>query len=96
MRDASTALRLGHLMYRGRFMRTGKDRVEVDMPVPIAVGDVHVRRGDIVTGGGGDDEAIAPRSGPGPRSRTPAPGTATTRCSARVHERKPITPNGPW
>jgi regulator of RNase E activity RraA len=53
MRDASTVLRLGHLMYRGRFMRTGKDRVEVDTLVPIAVGDVRVRRGDIVTGGGG-------------------------------------------
>jgi regulator of RNase E activity RraA len=56
-RDVATALRTGYPMYsRGRFMRTGKDRVEVaDTQVPIALGDVQVRPGDIVLG---DDDGV--------------------------------------
>jgi 4-hydroxy-4-methyl-2-oxoglutarate aldolase len=56
-RDTATALRLGYPMYsHGRFMRTGKDRVEVaDTQVPIALGDVQVRPGDIVVG---DDDGV--------------------------------------
>ena len=46
-RDTATALRLGYPMYsHGRFMRTGKDRVEVaDTQVPVALGDAQVRPG---------------------------------------------------
>ena len=56
-RDTATALRLGYPMYsHGRFMRTGKDRVEVaDTQVPVALGDVQVRPGDIVVG---DDDGV--------------------------------------
>jgi 4-hydroxy-4-methyl-2-oxoglutarate aldolase len=51
-RDVATALRLNYPIYSaGRFMRTGKDRVEVaDMQVPVALGDVQVRPNDIVIG----------------------------------------------
>jgi len=36
---------------RGKFMRTGKDRVQVDgMNVPVSLGDVQVCQGDIVLG----------------------------------------------
>jgi regulator of RNase E activity RraA len=56
-RDTATALRLDYPMYsHGRFMRTGKDRVEVaDVAVPVALGDVQVRPGDIVVG---DDDGV--------------------------------------
>jgi 4-hydroxy-4-methyl-2-oxoglutarate aldolase len=56
-RDVATALRLHYPLYtRGRFMRTGKDRVEVaDTQVPVALGDVQVRPGDIVIG---DDDGV--------------------------------------
>lgn len=56
-RDVKTALELGFPMYsHGRFMRTGKDRVEVaDVQVPVALGDVQVRPGDIVVG---DDDGV--------------------------------------
>jgi 4-hydroxy-4-methyl-2-oxoglutarate aldolase len=56
-RDVATALRLGYPMYSsGRFMRTGKDRVEVaDTQVTVALGDVQVRPGDIVVG---DDDGV--------------------------------------
>ncbi len=56
-RDTATALRLNYPMYsHGRFMRTGKDRVEVaDAQVPVALGDVQVRPGDIVLG---DDDGV--------------------------------------
>ena len=56
-RDVATALRLGYPMYsHGRFMRTGKDRVEVaDTQVPVALGDAQVRPGDIVVG---DDDGV--------------------------------------
>jgi regulator of RNase E activity RraA len=56
-RDVKTALELGYPMYTaGRFMRTGKDRVEVaDAQVPVALGDVQVRPGDVVVG---DDDGV--------------------------------------
>lgn len=56
-RDVKTALDLGYPLYTaGRFMRTGKDRVEVaDLQVPVALGDVQVRPGDIVVG---DDDGV--------------------------------------
>ena len=39
------------LFTRGRFMRTGKDRVQVDgTNVPVSLGDVQVKPGDIVMG----------------------------------------------
>jgi regulator of RNase E activity RraA len=51
-RDVDRALTLGYPIYsRGRFMRTGKDRVEVaDMQVPVVLGDAQVCPGDIVVG----------------------------------------------
>lgn len=56
-RDVKTALETHYPLYtRGRFMRTGKDRVEVaDTQVPVALGDVQVRPGDIVVG---DDDGV--------------------------------------
>jgi 4-hydroxy-4-methyl-2-oxoglutarate aldolase len=53
-RDVDRALTLGYPIYsRGRFMRTGKDRVEVaDLQVPVTLGDVQVRPGDLVVGDG--------------------------------------------
>ena len=56
-RDVATALRTGYPLYSsGRFMRTGKDRVEVaDTQVTVALGDVQVRPGDIVVG---DDDGV--------------------------------------
>jgi 4-hydroxy-4-methyl-2-oxoglutarate aldolase len=51
-RDVQRALDLSYPIYsRGRFMRTGKDRVEVsDVGRPVAVGGVQVRPGDILVG----------------------------------------------
>lgn len=56
-RDTRVPLGLNYPMYSaGRFMRTGKDRVEVaDVQVPVALGDVQVKPGDIVVG---DDDGI--------------------------------------
>lgn len=56
-RDTRVPLQLGYPMFSaGRFMRTGKDRVEVaDVQVPVALGDVQVRPGDIIVG---DDDGI--------------------------------------
>jgi regulator of RNase E activity RraA len=56
-RDVRVALGLKYPLYtRGTFMRTGKDRVEVaDQQVPVALGDVQVRPGDIVVG---DDDGV--------------------------------------
>jgi regulator of RNase E activity RraA len=56
-RDVQRALGLGYPIYsRGRFMRTGKDRVEVaDTQVPVVLGDAQVRPGDIVVG---DDDGV--------------------------------------
>lgn len=62
-RDIATALRLSYPLFsHGRFMRTGKDRVEVaDVQVPVALGDAQVRPRDVVVG---DDDGIViiPRS----------------------------------
>lgn len=51
-RDVNRALSLGYPVYsRGRFMRTGKDRVEVAaVGQPVAVGGVQVRAGDLLVG----------------------------------------------
>jgi regulator of RNase E activity RraA len=51
-RDVRRALGVGYPIYsRGRFMRTGKDRVEVsDVERPVTVGGVQVRPGDLLLG----------------------------------------------
>jgi regulator of RNase E activity RraA len=51
-RDVQRALGLSYPIYsRGRFMRTGKDRVEVsDVGRPVTVGGVQVRPGDLLLG----------------------------------------------
>jgi len=51
-RDVARSFELGYPIFsRGRFMRTGKDRVQVEgMNVPVSLGDVQVRPGDIVMG----------------------------------------------
>jgi|SRR5579871_307532 len=56
-RDVYRALEIHYPIYScGRFMRTGKDRVEVGaMNVPVALGDVRVRPGDLVIG---DDDGV--------------------------------------
>lgn len=51
-RDVSRALSVGYSIYsRGRFMRTGKDRVEVsDVGRPVSIGGVNVAAGDLLLG----------------------------------------------
>jgi regulator of RNase E activity RraA len=51
-RDVQRALDLKYPIFsRGRYMRTGKDRVEVEsMQAPISLGDIQVRPGDILVG----------------------------------------------
>lgn len=51
-RDVARALELGYPIHSsGRFMRTGKDRVEVsDVQRPVTVGDVQVAPGDLMLG----------------------------------------------
>ena len=51
-RDTHRALSIGYPIYsRGRFMRTGKDRVEVaEEQGPVTIGGVTVRPGDILLG----------------------------------------------
>ncbi|WP_329013997.1 RraA family protein [Streptomyces sp. NBC_00690] len=51
-RDVHRALGLGYPIYsRGRFMRTGKDRVEVaEVGGPVAVGGVQISPGDLLVG----------------------------------------------
>jgi len=51
-RDVARGLDLGYPIFsRGKFMRTGKDRVQVDgMNIPVSLGDVQVRPGDILVG----------------------------------------------
>ncbi len=51
-RDVAGSLEVGYPIFsRGHFMRTGKDRVEVDgTQVPVSLGDVQVRPGDILVG----------------------------------------------
>jgi regulator of RNase E activity RraA len=56
-RDVRRALELGYPIYsRGRFMRTGKDRVEVaDVGGTITIGGVAVAAGDLLVG---DDDGV--------------------------------------
>jgi regulator of RNase E activity RraA len=51
-RDVTRALAVSYPIFsRGRYMRTGKDRVEVEsMGAPVSLGDVQVRPGDILVG----------------------------------------------
>jgi regulator of RNase E activity RraA len=51
-RDVRRALDTGYPIYsKGRFMRTGKDRVEVsDVGRAVTVGGVHIRPGDLLLG----------------------------------------------
>ncbi|EFL10098.1 4-carboxy-4-hydroxy-2-oxoadipate aldolase/oxaloacetate decarboxylase [Streptomyces sp. AA4] len=57
-RDTHRALSVGYPIYsRGRFMRTGKDRVEVaEERGPVTIGGVTVRHGDILLG---DSDGVA-------------------------------------
>jgi len=56
-RDTAKARELGYPIYSsGRFMRTGKDRVELaEVGAPVSLGDVQVRPGDLVLG---DDDGV--------------------------------------
>lgn len=56
-RDVAKAFELQYPIYSSsRFMRTGKDRVEVaDVQVPVALGDAQVRPNDLIVG---DDDGI--------------------------------------
>jgi len=51
-RDIARSFELRYPIFsRGKFMRTGKDRVQVEgMNVPVSLGDVQVRPGDVVIG----------------------------------------------
>jgi regulator of RNase E activity RraA len=51
-RDVQRALDLNYPIFsRGRYMRTGKDRVEVESQgQPISLGEIQVRQGDILVG----------------------------------------------
>jgi regulator of RNase E activity RraA len=61
-RDVARARDLSYPIFsRGRFMRTGKDRVEVDrIEVPVSLGTVQVRPGDILIGDG-DGVVVVPQ-----------------------------------
>jgi regulator of RNase E activity RraA len=62
-RDVARAIDLGYPIFsKGRWMRTGKDRVEVEsMGQPVSLGDVQVRQGDILCGDA-DGIVVVPRS----------------------------------
>lgn len=62
-RDSSRSVELGYPVFaRGRWMRTGKDRVQmVSTQVPVTLGGVRVSPGDIVIGDG-DGVVVVPRS----------------------------------
>jgi 4-hydroxy-4-methyl-2-oxoglutarate aldolase len=51
-RDVKQSLEVNYPLFsRGKFMRTGKDRVDaVAYNIPVSVGDVQVRSGDIIFG----------------------------------------------
>ena len=61
-RDVQRALDLNYPIFsRGRYMRTGKDRVEVEsMQAPVSLGDIQVRPGDILIGDA-DGVLVVPR-----------------------------------
>ena len=77
-RDTNKARELGYPIYSsGRFMRTGKDRVEVaDVGAPVSLGDVQVRPGDLVLGD--DDGVVVVPSGHEERVLEVARGVAAT------------------
>src|SRR6266508_2443220 len=62
-RDVARAIEVNYPIYsRSHFMRTGKDRVEVDeVNVPVGIGDVQVRPGDVLMGDA-DGIVVIPRS----------------------------------
>src|SRR5918912_4278774 len=61
-RDVQRALDLNYPIFsRGRYMRTGKDRVEVEsMGQPVSLGEIQVRPGDILVGDA-DGLLVVPR-----------------------------------
>lgn len=61
-RDVALSLELGYPIYsRDHWMRTGKDRVQVEgMQVPVNIGDVRVCPGDLVRGDA-DGVVVLPR-----------------------------------
>jgi regulator of RNase E activity RraA len=61
-RDVSRALDLGYPIFsRGRYMRTGKDRVEVESQgAPVSLGEIQVRQGDLLVGDA-DGLLVVPR-----------------------------------
>ncbi|MGH7828852.1 MAG: RraA family protein [Candidatus Binatia bacterium] len=61
-RDVARSFELRYPIFsRGKFMRTGKDRVQVEgMNVPISLGDVQVRPGDVMIGSD-DGVVVVPR-----------------------------------
>jgi regulator of RNase E activity RraA len=62
-RDVATSLRLGYPIFsRGKYMRTGKDRVQLgQLNAPISVGSVRVTPGDLIFGDL-DGVIVVPRS----------------------------------
>lgn len=62
-RDVSLCLELNYPVYsRGHWMRTGKDRVQVEaIGVPVNIGNVRVSPGDLVRGDG-DGVVVIPRA----------------------------------
>jgi 4-hydroxy-4-methyl-2-oxoglutarate aldolase len=62
-RDISRALEVNYPIYsRARYMRTGKDRVEVaEMQTPVSMGEVQVRPADILVGDA-DGVVVVPAS----------------------------------
>jgi regulator of RNase E activity RraA len=61
-RDVALCLELGYPIYsRGHWMRTGKDRVQVEnIGVPVNIGDARVRPGDLMRGDA-DGVIVIPR-----------------------------------
>ncbi|MCK9511461.1 MAG: RraA family protein [Pigmentiphaga sp.] len=61
-RDVAMCLKLGYPVYsRGHWMRTGKDRVQVEATnVPVNIGDVRVQPGDLLRGDA-DGVVVLPR-----------------------------------
>lgn len=61
-RDVARALDLRYPIFsRGRYMRTGKDRVEVESQgAPVSLGEVQVRAGDVLVGDA-DGVLVIPR-----------------------------------
>jgi 4-hydroxy-4-methyl-2-oxoglutarate aldolase len=61
-RDVATSRQFDYPIYsRGKFMRTGKDRVEVpETGAPVSLGDVRVRPGDLLVGDE-DGVVVVPR-----------------------------------